>query len=484
MRTIQSITTVLLLSVSTFSGAVNLPPPATDEDFQSRDPAREKLGKLLFFDKVISGNKNTSCATCHHPFAATGDGLSLPVGEGGVGLGVTRDTGTGLDAIHERVPRNAPHIFNLGAKEFDTMFYDGRVQVDASQPSGFLTPVGDQFPIGIVSSALSAQAMFPVTSPGEMAGQAGENPIADAAAADNIAGPGGVWEQLAGRLQAIDEYVELFKDAFDDIDEKNDITFAHAAEAIGAFESAAWRCDNSRFDQFLRGNRQALSVQEKRGMKIFYHKKKANCVKCHSGTFQTDQQFHAIAMPQIGPGKGDNQDGYSDGHDDFGRARVTAQLEDRFRFRTPSLRMVAQTGPWGHSGPYNDLEAVVRHHMDSVGALMNYDAEQAVLPFRYDLDAQDFIVANDAARLAAIGDASEIEPFELNDRQFGNLIAFLHALTDTSCIDLRRDVPKSVPSGLSLAEQSVLIDSAAILNAGGVPSTVVARAAAKRTGKE
>ena len=452
MRTLQLITTVLLLSVTTFTGAVSLPPAATDDDFQSRDPAKEKLGKLLFFDKVISGNKNISCATCHHPFAAMGDGLSLPVGEGGLGLGVTRDTGTEDNVIHERVPRNAPHIFNLGAKEFDKMFYDGRAQVDATQPSGFLTPVGDQFPIGVVSSALSAQAMFPVTSPAEMAGQAGENPIADAAVANNIAGPGGVWDLLAGRLQKINGYVELFKDAFDDIEEPNDITFAHAAEAIGSFESAAWRCDNSRFDQFLRGNRKALSVREKSGMKLFYHKKKANCVKCHSGTFQTDQQFHAIAMPQIGPGKGDNQDDYSDGHDDFGRERVTLDPVDRFRFRTPSLRMVAQTGPWGHSGPYNDLEAVVRHHMDSVGSLMNYDAEQAVLPSRDDLDAQDFVVANDAARLAAIAAASEIEPFEMNDRQFGDLIAFLHALTDTSCIDLRMDVPKSVPSGLSLAE--------------------------------
>jgi Di-haem cytochrome c peroxidase len=51
--------------------------------------ATVKLGRLLMFDKILSGNRNISCATCHHPLAGTGDGLALPVGEGGSGLGVT-----------------------------------------------------------------------------------------------------------------------------------------------------------------------------------------------------------------------------------------------------------------------------------------------------------------------------------------------------------------------------------------------------------
>jgi cytochrome c peroxidase len=58
-----------------------------------------------------------------------GDGLALPVGEGGEGLGVTRNTGSGGEAVHERVPRNAPHVFNLGATEITVMFHDGRVAV-------------------------------------------------------------------------------------------------------------------------------------------------------------------------------------------------------------------------------------------------------------------------------------------------------------------------------------------------------------------
>lgn len=97
------------------------PAPVTDSDYYDDghpDASRVELGRLLFFDKLLSGNENISCATCHHSLTDTGDGLSLGVGEGGRGLGITRDTGSDTDAIHERVPRNAPPVFNLGAREF------------------------------------------------------------------------------------------------------------------------------------------------------------------------------------------------------------------------------------------------------------------------------------------------------------------------------------------------------------------------------
>ena len=102
--------------------------------------------------------------------ADTGDGLSLPVGEGALGLGVTRDTGSGDDAVPERVPRNAPPLFNLGAREFTTLFHDGRVEVDPDHGTGFNTPAGDDLPTGL-DNVLATQAMFPVTSGTEMAGQ-------------------------------------------------------------------------------------------------------------------------------------------------------------------------------------------------------------------------------------------------------------------------------------------------------------------------
>ena len=437
---LRFIITVTLITV--------FPTSAVAQLSTANDGNVSKLGKFLFFDKILSGNQNISCATCHHPFAALGDGLSLPVGAGGTGLGVTRETeGKPSQAIVERVPRNAPHLFVIGDNEFTDMFHDGRVAVDATQPSGFLSPAGDNLPMGL-NSLLAAQALFPVTSAAEMAGQPGENAIADAAAQNDLSSPEGVWAQLATRLRNNDEYVQLFIDAFDDVNTAADISMVHAANAIGEFEATTWRCDNSPMDQYLRtGSLDTVSSKALRGGELFYGK--ANCNECHTGVFQTDQKYHAIAMPQIGPGKGDG----SDGHDDFGRERVTGEIDDRYKFRTPTLRQVAFTGPWGHSGAYNSLEAVVRHHLNPVESLNNYDPTQALLVSRDDLDQLDFIAHNDLGRREALANANTLEPIELTDSEVSDLLEFLTiALTDTSCTDLRIDVPKHLPSGLPIAD--------------------------------
>ena len=426
-----------------------LPAPLTDADFPVSAAAQIELGRNLFFDKILGGNRNIACASCHHALTATGDGLSLSVGEGGRGLGVTRDTGSGTSAIPERVPRNAPPLFNLGARQFTVLFHDGRIMADPDRPAGFLSPAGADLPAGL-DNALAVQAMFPVTSTTEMAGQAGENPLAAAAAAGNLAGPEGVWARLAGRLQLIPEYVELFMAAYPGIQDAMDISFVHAANAIAAFEASTWRFDNSPFDRYLRGDDGAMSPSALRGMRIFYGK--GRCAGCHSGPLQTDHGFHAIAMPQIGPGKGDNLPGYSDGHDDFGRERVTGDPVDRYRFRTPSLRNVALTAPYGHDGAYDTLEAVVGHHLDPVESLHRYTAREAVLPSSPDLDSQDFMVMQDAYRRDAIAAANELASVQLGKPEFANLIAFLHALTDPAALDLRTVVPARVPSDLPLAE--------------------------------
>jgi cytochrome c peroxidase len=427
------------------SRTTRLPRPVTNRDFYDDgrpDPMKVELGRLLFFDKLLSGNRNISCATCHHSITDTGDGLSLPVGEGGRGLGVTRDTGSDADAIHERVPRNAPPVFNLGAREFRRMFHDGRVEVDPSQPSGFRSPAGDNLPLGL-DHVLAAQAMFPVTSATEMAGQGNENELSQAAALGDLPL---LWERLAQRLRANDTYVDLFIQAFPDINAGADITYVHAANAIGAFEAFAWRADRSPFDQFLRGDRQAMSARARKGMHLFYGK--AGCADCHSGPFLTDHEFHSVCMPQIGPGKGDGPSG----HEDFGRERVTGEEADRFKFRTPSLRNVALTGPWGHTGAFNTLRDMVRHQLDTVSSMQSYDKNQVVLPYREDLAEIDFQVLNDPDLVADIVEANELAPKQLTQREFELLMDFLYALTDNRSLDLRSDTPMVVPSGLPLVE--------------------------------
>jgi cytochrome c peroxidase len=449
MKNKISITAASILSLLLFSGAalskgkIHLA-PLTDSDFHDNGAPGEdkvKLGRFLMFDKILSGNKNISCATCHHPLTNTGDGLSLPIGEGARGLGVTRDTGSGADAVVERVPRNSPHVWNEGAREFTALFHDGRVELSDGFPSGCKTPAGADLPDNL-ENIVACQAMFPVTSATEMAGQAGENSIADAAAADNIAGSGGVWEQLAGRLQGID-----------DIGDASDITYGHAANAISAFERVFWRADDSPFDRYLRGDKKAMSKNAIKGMKLFYKGRKGRkgivCADCHSGVLQTDHAFHSNAMPQIGAGRGDGLDG----HEDFGREQVTRDPADRYKFRTPSLRNVALNAPYGHTGPYNTLRAVVEHHIDTEKGINNYDQSQAKFPSRPDLDAEDFIVMDDPDRVAEIAAHTELpDAMEYSPRDVDRIIDFLNALTDPSSIDNRDDVPASVPSGLTLAE--------------------------------
>jgi cytochrome c peroxidase len=434
-------------------------PDIPDATYDFRTPSDEKveLGRNLMFDKILSGNQNISCGTCHHSLTDTGDGLSLPVGEGGKGLGVTRDTGTGADQIVERVPRNAPPVFNLGDNSFHTFFHDGRVTTvgGGSFPSGCKTPAGMNLP-GNLENVLACQAMFPVTSGTEMAGQSGENSVADAAAAGNLAGPGGVWEQLAERLQGIPEYVSMFQAAFPgDVIDASDITYAHAANAISAFEGVAWRADNSPFDQYVRGDEDAMSENAQKGMELFYEGDDNGqaCADCHSGLYQTDLSFHAIAMPQIGTGRGSNSPGKTGGHEDFGREQVTGDPNDTLKFRTPSLRNVALTAPYGHGGAYNTLRAVVEHHMDTVSSLYAYNSNrQAILPTHPTLDAENYAAMDDPDRVDFIAAHNELAPFVYDDEDVDRIMDFLNALTDPGTIDLRsdQDVVNGVPSGLPL----------------------------------
>ena len=464
---------------------LDLPEPATDAAFyhDGAPPAAQvELGRLLFFDKVLSGNQNISCATCHHPQFASTDGVALGLGEGAHGLGPDRRPGaTAAEAVHERVPRNAPALFNLGAREFTVMFHDGRVEADTQgfYEGGFITPAKWKLPPGL-DNVLAAQALFPVTSPTEMAGQKGENPIADARSLNNVAGPGGVWEQLAARLQAIPEYVELFQAAFPErVATADDVSMVLAANAIAAFEAASFRADGSPFDHFLRTG-EDLAPAAERGLRLFYGK--ARCQTCHAGTFQTDHDFHAIAMPQIGPGKADGADpdywratGLQAFLEDFGRGRVTVRDEDRFRFRTPSLRNVALTGPWGHAGAYATLDAAVRHHLDPVRALEAYVPDTTALPpldhvletrangprlehrrligsrFRAFLERDTWVQRRPTLR-GRIAAANELPSVALSDAEIQDLLAFLDSLTDPASTDLTALIPKRVPSGLPVED--------------------------------
>ena len=407
--------------------------PFEEPVFPEVDAAQVALGRLLFYDPILSGAKTVSCATCHHPTFATGDGVSLGLGDGASGLGPDRIADP-KNLPEQRIPRNAPPLFNLGATEFTVFFHDGRLEEDATRPSGIRTPLGAEMEMGF-ASALSAQSMFPVLSADEMAGHYSENDVSQAVRQGLITGPGGAWDILSKRIEAIPEYRARFDQVIGDAP----IHFTDISDALAAFLDFEWRGVASPFDLYLR-NGNEMNPAAMRGMALFYGK--ARCVDCHAGRFQTDHDFHAIAMPQIGPGKAARFESHAQ---DTGRMRVTGDPADAYAFRTPSLRNVAQTAPYGHSGAYATLEAVVRHHLDPVDSLRNYDVSQAIMP---GFEADDLRVLTDAAEIDAIAAANVLLPLSLTDAEVDDILAFLNALTDPQSLRGALGVPASVPSGL------------------------------------
>ena len=396
-----------------------------------QNPAKVELGRALYFDKELSGNRDIACATCHLPSEGTGDALPVSIGTGGSQLAANRTLGDG----REFIPRNAPDVFNRGNPEWTSMFWDSRVA--GTPEAGFTSPAGDALPSGL-DNVLAVQAMFPVTSRDEMRGAVEDADVFDRpnqlAAIDDADFPG-IWTTLIARLLAIPEYANLFASAYPDVTPE-ELGFEHAANAIAAFEIEAFTFTNSPWDNYTMGENTALSATAKQGALLFFGE--ANCSKCHSGNLFTDQRHHNICAPQIGPGKG------AEAPQDFGRGRETKTPADQFAFRTPPLRNVALSGPWMHSGAYNTLEAVVRHHMSPADALRSYNISQ----LRPDL--QETLQSDDEALTAML---ANIDPLlkpglSLSDVEVAQLITFLNALTDPAAADMSNVVPESVPSGL------------------------------------
>jgi cytochrome c peroxidase len=336
--------------------------------------------------------------------------------------------------------RNALSLFNLGEGSAHALFWDGRVSrepgtgilnvPDPNLTGASIDPVWRPYTEQL-RSPLAAQAMFPVTLTVEMRGSGNEL----AAAPDNRA----VWEALMLRLGAIPAYVEFFTSAYPTAPSFEALNFAHAARAIAAFERAAYTQLDTPLDRYLGGDAHALSESAKRGAVIFCER--AGCAACHGGEHLTDWAAHAIAAPQVGPGR-------DAPFEDRGRFLVTSRPEDLYAFRTPPLRNVARTGPWTHAGAYTSLEAVVRHHLDPAGALLGYDPTQLPAAFQPSVDTDP---DRNAARLAAVSPKLRA-PLALSDEEVEDLLAFLHALTSPSAAALVADVPEAVPSGLPVAD--------------------------------
>ena len=416
--------------------------PTTGRTLPSITDVKAQLGMKLFFTKGLGGDQDSACVTCHHPKLGGGDDLSLPIGVGAESpdlLGPGRRHSSVKDHYDggPTVPRNAPTTFNLALWD-QFLFHDGRIEsltktVGTNGAGGGIRTPDSAFNTADADAGANlseAQARFPVTSPEEMRGFTFEAGTGNAAARTH----------LENRLQEVvselpkNEWLAEFRTGFNDPTGTAAalITYPNIANAIGEYERSQIFVKNS-WKAYVDGNKSAISEDAKKGALLFYNtvaKGGANCASCHKGDFFTDEQFHVVAMPQIGRGKGNDNGTYS--NDDFGRFRETGVPEDKYAFRTPTLLNVEETGPWGHAGAYTSLEAVVRHHLNPQQAIENYDFNQidptinaSAMKFNTQL-AMDTLKQNRTDELIS----PILEDVTLSDTQVNQLVAFLKALTD------------------------------------------------------
>lgn len=392
-----------------------------------RSAALVELGRALFFDKEISGNRDISCATCHLPSAGTTDGRNLPSGVGGSGLSIARVGGA-------TVPRHSPATLN--AHMLDGLFWDGRVERLGG--GALRSPAGAELTAGMIGvfpaglEVLAAQAMFPPTSRGEMRGQVGESELGSIADGEFTL----IWDAIVSRLVSFPEYITLFANAYPGTITA-DLNMAHVGGAIAAFEESAFFRVDSPFQDFLEGDDTALTGSAVLGALEFYAPV-SHCSVCHDGSTFTDELHHNIGMPQFGPGKGDG----IGGDDDFGREQVTGNMADRYDFRTPPLMNVELTAPYGHLGQFRTLRSMLVHYSDATQSLQNYEIGIHVT----DPSLLGTQIGNQADVLANLHPLlSAPLAFDVD-----NMLAFMEALTAASARDLSSVAPANVPSGLTI----------------------------------
>ncbi len=289
------------------------PLAALDAEVRAPDdnPVTEEksaLGRLLFFDPVLSANNEVACATCHHPSLAYADGRDLAVGFGGTDLGPDRKPGNEFP----HVGRNAPSVLNVafnGLMAADDqvnpteapMFWDSRLK------------------------GLEAQVLDPIRTPSEMSGSGvtAEDAIANA----------------VSRVAAIPEYAQRFEQAFG----TPGVDADRLAKSLATYvRSLVTR--NSPFDRFRRGDATALTSEQQEGLAVF---ERIGCATCHGGPMLTNWSMHKLGVAE-NPARTTPDEGSGD-----------------FRFRTPSLRNVALTAPYMHNGTQATLDDVVDFYLEA-----------------------------------------------------------------------------------------------------------------------
>lgn len=389
------------------------------------------LGRLAFHDSLLGLNDDNSCAGCHAAPLGFGDSQSIAIG-------VENNNIVGPDRTGPRNQRRAPIVLNNVF--FPALMWNSRFNAVSGNPfdnsAGFQFPLPEGFSLSALPHLLTAQAFIPTTEKPEMTGFHPSVPGTNE----------GIRAAVVERLNANAEYRKLFGQNFPEVKSGAAVTYEMLARAISEFEFTLVFAD-APIDKFARGQRNAMTDDQKRGALIFFGS--GNCVSCHAVSGQSNEMFsdfrqHVAGIPQIAPAGGNVTFDGPGANEDFGLEQVTGNPNDRYAFRTSPLRNLALQPTFFHNGCFTKLEDAVRYHLDAIGSAPGYNPVAAGVDA--DLQGPQGPMAPVLARI----DPALATPVTLSTDEFRQLIAFLRTgLLDpkANADDLRKLIPGRVPSG-------------------------------------
>jgi cytochrome c peroxidase len=387
------------------------------------------VGRLLWFDTLTGLNDDNTCAGCHSPTAGFGDTQSIAIGI----------DNNGVVGPQRRGPRNmrrSPMVINTAF--YPTLMWNSRFRALSGTPfdnrPGWVFPPPEGRSLSHLPHLLTAQAFIPPTERNEVAGFAfpGDNQAMRA--------------EVLRRLNQTPAYRTLFGRVFPEVQAGAPITFTMFGQAIAEFEFTLTFA-TAPIDRFARGDRAALSTEEKQGALLFFGT--ARCATCHAVTGQSNEMFsdfqdHVIGVPQIVPRVTNSVFDGPGGNEDFGREQVTGDPADRYTFRTSPLRNVALQPTFMHNGAFTSLEAAVRHHLNVATSMRHYT------PRRQKLAADLRGPTGPGEPVLERVDPLLRAPITLTEAEIRQLVAFVgNGLLDPRAKPehLRRLVPRALPSG-------------------------------------
>lgn len=390
------------------------------------------LGRNLFHDTIVSLQGDQSCAACHSATAAFGDTKSIAIG-------IHNNFIVGPDRAGVRNQRRTPMAVNSAF--FPTLMWNSRFASLARDPfdnsGGFIFPPPEGASLSDKAHLLIAQAFIPPTERVEAAGF--DFP------GDNY----DIRNEVIRRINAVPEYRKLFGKIYPEVKRGAPVTYDMFAQAIAEFEFTLVFAD-APIDKFARGQKNALTDDQKRGALLFFGQ--ANCAACHAVSGDSNEMFsdfdqHVVGVPQIVPTIGNVTFDGPGQNEDFGLEQVTGNPNDRYKFRTSPLRNVALQPAFFHNGAYTRLEDAIRFHLDPAHFAPLYNPTTAGV----DADLRNPVgpIAPVLARL----DPLIQTPVNLTDAEFRALVDFVrNGLLDrrASPENLRRLIPARVPSGRPL----------------------------------